>query len=168
MWVQSLLRRPLLECHSNIFDFALSRNHIQPGGRLSQQPSSSSSPNVCCLLLAAAAACCCKLRIYSLFFPAAIVMSAIYNGKKGMIVFHGRAIREEQGCNCNQLRWITKSDNKGRPHANYPFVTNKPNKRGQNNRRRRRGGTKRADRKKSHSWTDGAGGLRRNWRLSKF
>ena len=28
------------------------------------------------------------------FFPAAIVMPALYNGKKGMIVFHGMAIRE--------------------------------------------------------------------------
>ena len=28
------------------------------------------------------------------FFPAAIVMPALYNGKKGMMVFHGMAIRE--------------------------------------------------------------------------
>ena len=74
------------------------------------------------------------------FFPSPSLSCRRFTiGKKGMIVFHERAIRERGGCNCKQLRWITKSDNKGRPHANYPFVTNKPNKRGQNNRRRRRG-----------------------------
>ena len=105
-------------------------------GRLSQQlclhcSARSSSTKACC---------CCKHRIYSFFFPSPPLSCRRFTiGKKGMIVFHERAIRERGGCNCKQLRWITKSDNKGRPHANYPFVTNKPNKRGQNNRRRRRG-----------------------------
>ena len=44
------------------------------------------------LLVAAAAAAVNSEFIR--FFPAAIVMPALYNGKKGMIVFHGMAIRE--------------------------------------------------------------------------
>ena len=89
MWVQSLLCRPLLQCHSkNIFDFA-SRNHMQrAAARLSQQlwlllrPIQQQQKQHC--------AAAKKNWIYSLFFFCLYCCAGdLQQGKKGMIVFHG-------------------------------------------------------------------------------
>ena len=89
MWVQSLLCRPLLQCHSkNIFDFA-SRNHMQrAAARLSQQlwlllrPIQQQQKQHC--------AAAKKTEFIRFFSSAFIVVPAIYNkAKKDWLCFTG-------------------------------------------------------------------------------
>ena len=82
MWVQSLLRRPLLECHSNIFDFA-SRPEITCNALLLGDCHSSSActaqPDPAAPKLAAVV----NTEFIRFFSVVAIVMPAIYNRQKG-------------------------------------------------------------------------------------